>query len=259
MKLSALGQGIDASLALENARTICTEAKRAHVWVTIDAEDHTSTDSTLSIVRTLRQGYFMRRLAERPANLMFFARSLASRSQQKPRRSPADGARYGRRGQPRGIVSGHSRSGAALRRPVVNTVRKLGLCAIITIASSLSAMGVASAEPVAIAFQINPAPLGNPNGSFDVPAIRCAAVVGEQPGTARVTGDGPDQWGCTPYSPVQWINLSTGATGSTQLSVGLNGHPSESTLNTGPGQVALVLTPQYGTIITPGLATFYVP
>ena len=54
LKLSALGQGIDRTLALENARTICTAATAAGVWVTVDAEDHTTTDSTLSIVRELR-------------------------------------------------------------------------------------------------------------------------------------------------------------------------------------------------------------
>ncbi|MDV6264853.1 proline dehydrogenase family protein [Rhodococcoides yunnanense] len=54
LKLSALGQGIDRDLALENARRICLAAAAAGVWVTVDAEDHTTTDSTLSIVRELR-------------------------------------------------------------------------------------------------------------------------------------------------------------------------------------------------------------
>ncbi len=57
IKLSALGQslpGIGRDLALTNARTICTAAEAAGVWVTVDAEDHTTTDSTLSIVRELR-------------------------------------------------------------------------------------------------------------------------------------------------------------------------------------------------------------
>ncbi|MBY4127692.1 proline dehydrogenase family protein [Rhodococcus fascians] len=54
LKLSALGQGIDRDLALDNARKICLAAAAAGVWVTIDAEDHTTTDSTLSIVRELR-------------------------------------------------------------------------------------------------------------------------------------------------------------------------------------------------------------
>ena len=37
-----------------NAHAICERAKRAGAWVTVDAEDHTTTDSTLSIVRDLR-------------------------------------------------------------------------------------------------------------------------------------------------------------------------------------------------------------
>jgi proline dehydrogenase len=57
LKLSALGQALPRDgekIALENAHAICTAAKRAGVWVTVDAEDHTTTDSTLSIVRELR-------------------------------------------------------------------------------------------------------------------------------------------------------------------------------------------------------------
>ncbi|MGK2869654.1 MAG: proline dehydrogenase family protein [Mycobacterium sp.] len=57
LKLSALGQAVASDgekIALENARTICDRAQRAGVWVTVDAEDHTTTDSTLSIVRDLR-------------------------------------------------------------------------------------------------------------------------------------------------------------------------------------------------------------
>ncbi|WP_072807234.1 proline dehydrogenase family protein [Rhodococcoides yunnanense] len=57
VKLSALGQGIDQALALENARTICAAAEKAGVWVTVDAEDHTTTGSTLAIVRELRQEF----------------------------------------------------------------------------------------------------------------------------------------------------------------------------------------------------------
>lgn len=57
VKLSALGLGIDTSLALANARAICDAAQKAGVWVTIDAEDHTTTDSALAIVRTLRQDF----------------------------------------------------------------------------------------------------------------------------------------------------------------------------------------------------------
>ncbi|AEV74181.1 proline dehydrogenase [Mycolicibacterium rhodesiae NBB3] len=57
LKLSALGQALPRDgekIALENAHTICERAHRAGVWVTVDAEDHTTTDSTLSIVRDLR-------------------------------------------------------------------------------------------------------------------------------------------------------------------------------------------------------------
>lgn len=57
LKLSALGQALPRDgekIALENAHTICERAQRAGAWVTVDAEDHTTTDSTLSIVRDLR-------------------------------------------------------------------------------------------------------------------------------------------------------------------------------------------------------------
>ncbi|CAA9336177.1 MAG: Proline dehydrogenase [uncultured Friedmanniella sp.] len=57
VKLSALGQALPGDghqVALANARTICRAADQAGVWVTVDAEDHTTTDSTLEIVRALR-------------------------------------------------------------------------------------------------------------------------------------------------------------------------------------------------------------
>ncbi|MGX9787315.1 proline dehydrogenase family protein [Mycobacterium sp. MMS18-G62] len=57
LKLSALGQALPRDgekIALENAHTICERAQKLGVWVTVDAEDHTTTDSTLSIVRDLR-------------------------------------------------------------------------------------------------------------------------------------------------------------------------------------------------------------
>lgn len=60
LKLSALGQALDRDgekIARENAHTICAAAQRAGVWVTVDAEDHTTTDSTLSIVRDLRTDF----------------------------------------------------------------------------------------------------------------------------------------------------------------------------------------------------------
>ena len=57
VKLSAIGQKLPVSgekIALENAHTICVKARDVGAWVTVDAEDHTTTDSTLSIVRDLR-------------------------------------------------------------------------------------------------------------------------------------------------------------------------------------------------------------
>ena len=57
VKLSALGQSLEREgekIARENAWSICDAAQRAGVWVTVDAENHTTTDSTLSIVRDLR-------------------------------------------------------------------------------------------------------------------------------------------------------------------------------------------------------------
>ncbi|MCV7229904.1 proline dehydrogenase family protein [Mycolicibacterium komossense] len=60
LKLSALGQALGRDgekIALENAHTICAKAREVGAWVTIDAEDHTTTDSTLSIVRELRDDF----------------------------------------------------------------------------------------------------------------------------------------------------------------------------------------------------------
>ena len=57
VKLSALGQSLERDgekVARENAWSICDAAQRAGVWVTVDAENHITTDSTLSIVRDLR-------------------------------------------------------------------------------------------------------------------------------------------------------------------------------------------------------------
>jgi proline dehydrogenase len=57
VKLSALGQSLErdgCKIARDNAWSICDAAQRAGVWVTVDAENHTTTDSTLSIVRDLR-------------------------------------------------------------------------------------------------------------------------------------------------------------------------------------------------------------
>ncbi len=57
LKLSALGQALPKDgdkIAFENAHTICRRAQQVGAWVTVDAEDHTTTDSTLAIVRELR-------------------------------------------------------------------------------------------------------------------------------------------------------------------------------------------------------------
>jgi proline dehydrogenase len=57
VKLSALGQALERDgqkIALDNARTICERAQQVGVWVTVDAEDHRTTDSTLSISGDLR-------------------------------------------------------------------------------------------------------------------------------------------------------------------------------------------------------------
>ncbi|CAM2965745.1 proline dehydrogenase family protein [Saccharomonospora xinjiangensis] len=60
LKLSALGQRLardGEAIALDNAHKICAAAGEAGVLVTVDAEDHTTTDSTLSIVRALREDF----------------------------------------------------------------------------------------------------------------------------------------------------------------------------------------------------------
>jgi proline dehydrogenase len=60
VKLSAAGQALPGDgekIALENARTICVKAAEVGTTVTLDMEDHTTTDSTLSILRDLRQDF----------------------------------------------------------------------------------------------------------------------------------------------------------------------------------------------------------
>jgi proline dehydrogenase len=57
VKLSAIGQALPGDgekIALEHARSICAEARRVGAAVTLDMEDHTTTDSTLEILRQLR-------------------------------------------------------------------------------------------------------------------------------------------------------------------------------------------------------------
>ena len=59
IKLTALGQHLrdGPQLALENAELICRAARMADTAVTLDMEDHTTTDSTLEILHTLRKEY----------------------------------------------------------------------------------------------------------------------------------------------------------------------------------------------------------
>ena len=57
IKLSAIGQSVDAAFALERAREVCAAADRAGTTVTLDMEDHTTTDSTLGILHTLRKDF----------------------------------------------------------------------------------------------------------------------------------------------------------------------------------------------------------
>ncbi|MEP9362437.1 proline dehydrogenase family protein [Nocardioides sp. CN2-186] len=60
VKLSAIGQYLPESghkIALENARTICRAARNAGTTVTLDMEDHTTTDATLATLRELRKDF----------------------------------------------------------------------------------------------------------------------------------------------------------------------------------------------------------
>jgi proline dehydrogenase len=57
VKLSALGQKVDDARAYEYAQEICAAAAEAGTTVTLDAEDHTTTDSTLEILAELRKAY----------------------------------------------------------------------------------------------------------------------------------------------------------------------------------------------------------
>ncbi|MDC5696406.1 proline dehydrogenase family protein [Intrasporangium calvum] len=60
LKLSALGQALPGDgdrIALEHAREICTLADLAGTTVTLDMEDHTTTDATLEALRELRADF----------------------------------------------------------------------------------------------------------------------------------------------------------------------------------------------------------
>lgn len=60
VKLSAVGQALPDGgerIAADNARRICAAARDAGTTVTLDMEDHTTTDSTLRILRELRADF----------------------------------------------------------------------------------------------------------------------------------------------------------------------------------------------------------
>ena len=60
MKLSAVGQALPGDgqrIALDNAHAIATRAAEVGTTVTLDMEDHTTTDSTLGILRELRTDF----------------------------------------------------------------------------------------------------------------------------------------------------------------------------------------------------------
>jgi proline dehydrogenase len=60
VKLSAVGQALPGDgeeIALEHAHLICAAAERAGTTVTLDMEDHTTTDSTLRILHELRRDF----------------------------------------------------------------------------------------------------------------------------------------------------------------------------------------------------------
>ena len=57
VKLSAIGQALDRGLCVDNARRIVEAATAAGTTVTLDMEDHTTTDSTLGILGELRADF----------------------------------------------------------------------------------------------------------------------------------------------------------------------------------------------------------
>lgn len=57
VKLSAVGQNLSEALALTNASRICAAAEQCGTTVTLDMEDHTTTDSTLRILLELRRSW----------------------------------------------------------------------------------------------------------------------------------------------------------------------------------------------------------
>ena len=57
LKLSVVGQRLDERMALDHARAICRAAANAGTTVTLDMEDHTTTDSTLALHAELREDF----------------------------------------------------------------------------------------------------------------------------------------------------------------------------------------------------------
>jgi proline dehydrogenase len=57
VKLSAVGQALDENLALTNASRICAAAEQCGTTVTLDMEDHTTTNSTLRVLAELRRSW----------------------------------------------------------------------------------------------------------------------------------------------------------------------------------------------------------
>ena len=57
LKLSAIGQALDPAMSLDNARRICAAAAAVGTTVTVDMEDHTTTDLTLGTIRELRDDF----------------------------------------------------------------------------------------------------------------------------------------------------------------------------------------------------------
>ena len=57
VKLSALGQVFDETLAYEHAHDICAAAAAAGTTVTLDMEDHETTDATLDVLSRLRADF----------------------------------------------------------------------------------------------------------------------------------------------------------------------------------------------------------
>lgn len=135
---------------------------------------------------------------------------------------------------------------------MIGFVRRSVACAAVVAGSVLAPAAFASAV-ITVPFQINP------YGSFDFPSVRCVAEVGERRGTVTITG--PEERrregrsGCLQLSEVRWLNLSSGASGSTQMS---SGYP-EAVLPTGTGQVVVAVVHTGSSLVTPGVATVYVP